>query len=380
MTLIAIDSSSCNVVDTVTRTVLVENNPASLDFDFTKQGPCTSMSYLFTNLSGAPPAAPFSGTAFTWNFGDGGTLPGVPLTNQPLHSYASPGPYNVTLTLNDTAYCNFPLDTVKLLYVAQNVSAKFSTPAIGCVPDSAQFANNSIAGQQFYWNFGDPASGVNDTSTAMTPIHLYTNIGTYTITLIAVDSTTCNVSDTATFTVTMMGKPTAGFTFTPLPPQPPNTPTVFTDASSPAVKYQWFFGDGSSETKTTPDTVVHQYNKTDTFQACLVVTNQSGCMDTACHPVPAVINPLLDVPNAFTPGRFGQNAVVKVVGFGITHMVWRIYNRWGQMVFESDDPNIGWDGTYRGVVQPMDVYAYTLEAEFSDGTHASKKGDITLIR
>jgi gliding motility-associated-like protein len=282
--------------------------------------------------------------------------------------------------LNDTAYCNYPLDTVRLLYVAQNVSAKFNTPAIGCVPDSAQFANNSIAGQQFYWNFGDPGSGANDTSTAMFPVHLYTNTGTYTVTLIAVDSTTCNISDTATFTVTMMGKPTAGFTFTPLPPQPPNTPTVFSDASSPAVKYQWFFGDGSSETKATPDTVVHQYNRTDTFLACLVVTNQSGCMDTACHNVSAVINPLLDVPNAFTPGRFGQNAVIKVIGFGITHMVWRIYNRWGQLVFESGDPNIGWDGTYRGVVQPMDVYAYTLEAEYSDGTHTSKKGDITLIR
>ena len=380
VTLVAIDSNTCNVADTVKRTVLVQNNPAFLNFDFSKLAPCTSMSYVFTNLSGAPAAVPFSITAFTWNFGDGGTAPGVPLTASPTHSYASPGPYNVTLTLNDTAYCNYPLDTVRQLYVAQNVVAKLSTPAIGCVPDSALFTNNSIAGQQFYWNFGDPASGVYDTSTAVSPVHLYITVGSYTVTLIAVDSTTCNISDTTTFTVTMMGKPTAGFTYSPLPPQPPNTPTVFTDASSPAVRYQWYFGDGSSETKTTPDTVVHQYNRTDTFQACLVVTNQSGCMDTACHPVPAVINPLLDVPNAFTPGRFGQNAVVKVVGFGIVRMVWRIYNRWGQEVFESNDPNIGWDGTYRGVVQPMDVYGYTLEAEFSDGTHVSKKGDITLIR
>jgi gliding motility-associated-like protein len=61
-------------------------------------------------------------------------------------------------------------------------------------------------------------------------------------------------------------------------------------------------------------------------------------------------------------------------------MTWRIYNRWGQLVFQSDNPYDGWDGTYRGVVQPMDVYAYTLEAEFSDGTRATKKGDITLIR
>jgi gliding motility-associated-like protein len=146
------------------------------------------------------------------------------------------------------------------------------------------------------------------------------------------------------------------------------------------VKYQWNFGDGHSETKTTPDTVMHQYNRTDTFQVCLIVTNESGCTDTVCHPVPALINPLLDVPNAFTPGRFGQNGIVKVVGFGITRIAFRIYNRWGQKVFESNDPNIGWDGTYKGILQPMDVYGYTLEAEYFDGTHATRKGDITLIR
>ena len=50
------------------------------------------------------------------------------------------------------------------------------------------------------------------------------------------------------------------------------------------------------------------------------------------------------------------------------------------MVFQSNSQEIGWDGTYKGVFQPMDVYAYTLEAEFFDGKKVSKKGDITLIR
>jgi gliding motility-associated-like protein len=181
-------------------------------------------------------------------------------------------------------------------------------------------------------------------------------------------------------TITLQGKPTADFSYAPQPPVP-NTPAVFTNLSSvDAVRFVWEFGDGSSESKVGKDTVVHQYNKTDTFQACLIAFNLAGCTDTVCKPVAVLINPLLDVPNAFTPGRFGQNGIVKVVGFGIQHMVFRIYNRWGQMIFQSNDPYIGWDGTYKGVLQPMDVYAYTLEAEFSDGTHASKKGDITLIR
>jgi gliding motility-associated-like protein len=90
--------------------------------------------------------------------------------------------------------------------------------------------------------------------------------------------------------------------------------------------------------------------------------------------------PLLDVPNAFTPGRFGENAVVKVVGFGITRLNWNIYNRWGQLVFTTTDRKQGWDGTFKGVLQPMDVYTYTLDVEFSDGKKLKKTGDITLLR
>jgi gliding motility-associated-like protein len=126
--------------------------------------------------------------------------------------------------------------------------------------------------------------------------------------------------------------------------------------------------------------VEHLYYQTDSFTVCLLASNASGCTDTVCQPVAALIDPLLDVPNAFTPGRFGTNSVVKVMGFGITHMDFRIYNRWGRLVFESTDPNIGWDGYYQGQIQPMDVYAYTLEADFSNGKHVTKKGDITLIR
>ena len=69
-----------------------------------------------------------------------------------------------------------------------------------------------------------------------------------------------------------------------------------------------------------------------------------------------------------------------VRGYGIIKMNWRIYNRWGVMVFTSNDQKIGWDGKYKGSVQAQDVYTYTLEVEFSDGMKYSKKGDITLLR
>jgi gliding motility-associated-like protein len=61
-------------------------------------------------------------------------------------------------------------------------------------------------------------------------------------------------------------------------------------------------------------------------------------------------------------------------------MNWKIYNRWGQVVFQSNNPDYGWDGTFKGTAQPMDVYAYTLEATFFDGKKTTRKGDITLVR
>jgi gliding motility-associated-like protein len=85
------------------------------------------------------------------------------------------------------------------------------------------------------------------------------------------------------------------------------------------------------------------------------------------------------VPNAFTPGQ-QANQMIYVKGFGIEKMDWNIYNRWGQLVFRSNKMNEGWDGTYRGILQAMDVYTYTLDVQFSDGKKFRKTGDITLLR
>ena len=86
------------------------------------------------------------------------------------------------------------------------------------------------------------------------------------------------------------------------------------------------------------------------------------------------------MPNVFTPNGDGNNDKVFVRGFGIAQMNFRIYNRWGQVVFESGSPSYGWDGKFKGALQPMDAYAYTLIVQFGDGTIVNKKGDITLIR
>ncbi len=374
--LIAIDSAACNARDTVYKHIIARSDKANLDFNYVKIGPCTSLNYTFTNLAEPPAGKPFGSNSFEWTFSD------QPAGSPPInaggtgstvnHGFASAGTYIVSLILTDTSYCNYPDTLAKALHISTTTKAQFVTPAVGCVPYNAQFNNTSLGGEQFFWDFGD-----GQTSTDATPTHLYADTGTYTIKLVVIDTTTCNRIDSTRQTISVKPGPVSVFSASsPVA----NIPIVFTNGSTGAVNYLWVFGDGASETKANADTALHLYIETNTFQACLVAYNQYGCADTVCHPVATLIDPLLDVPNAFTPGRFGENGVVKVMGFGITHMLFRIYNRWGQLVFQSNDPNIGWDGTFRGEVQPMDVYSYTLEAEFSNGKQQQKKGNITLIR
>ncbi|MEO8582303.1 MAG: PKD domain-containing protein [Flavitalea sp.] len=370
--LIAIDSNKCNIRDTAYTYVKVGSDKVDLKMLITKVEPCESLEYKFENLSTFT-NKPFNDSSFVWDFGDGTRLRST-LTGPLKHYYASPGTYHVELVLVDTGYCNSPDSIGQILRVNPLVKAQFETPSVGCAPYDAVFTNTSLAGQRFHWDFGD-----GDTSNVDNPTHAYPNPGTFTIHLIAYDDGTCNkVSDTS-MTITVSGKPTAEFSWTPVVPVQ-NKPTIFTNLSTGGVKYEWIFGDGDTLVKNTPDTVLHQYNASGTYNACLVTFNEFGCTDTACHEVQADVLPLFDVPNAFTPGKFGRNSVVRVEGFGITKLIWRIYNRYGQKVFESNSKQTGWNGTFNGQLLPMDVYGYTLDVEFSDGTKKRRTGDITLLR
>jgi len=94
-------------------------------------------------------------------------------------------------------------------------------------------------------------------------------------------------------------------------------------------------------------------------------------------------NPLgntIFVPNTFTPNNDGKNDILYVYGNTIAKMKLRVYNQWGQFIYESLSIQNGWDGTYKGDMQPNGVYVYFLEAEFNDGTKTTKKGTITLLR
>ncbi|HEV7780537.1 MAG TPA: PKD domain-containing protein [Chitinophagaceae bacterium] len=377
--LVAIDPNTCNVRDSSFLAIRAGDLEATVVFTPVKLPPCTAFKYRFDNNSVPPPTAPFGPAAFVWDFGDGS--PRVTAGPGPVfHDYAGPGTYNVKLLLQDILYCNAPDSVVDPLSVATNVIAKFTTPSSGCLPYTAEFKNTSDAGETWAWDFGDPASGANNTSTDFEPTHLYSAAGTYTVKLTATNPNTCNLTSTVIFKITVYVSPAPGFSFSPDPPTE-NTPTVFVNLSSPdAIRFKWDFGDGDSFLTTSRDPVSHQYNATGTFNACLTAYNLIGCDSTICKPVRILIVPVVDIPNAFTPQSGDVNSIVYIRGFGIARIQFIIWNRWGQKVFETNNRFQGWDGRVKGVVQPMDVYAYTVSIEFSDGTKTTKKGDLTLIR
>lgn len=373
--LVAIDSSTCNIRDTSYMHIKVGSTQALPNFTYKKVDPanCNSLLYQFDNTTVAPSGFSFTNHSFTWDFGDnsprvkGGTA-------SVTHTYAAPGTYKVRLILEDTTYCNSPDSIEKTLRVAAQVKADFETPKTGCAPYDAVFNNTSVGGSEFHWDFGDGT-----TSTDVSPTHTF-NAGTYTIRLVAIDSATCNKIDSLSFTLTVYDNPVADFSAAPQPPTV-NTPISFTNLSSAdAVRFKWMFGDGDSLLTTARTVVEHEYNVTSTYNACLIAYNKVGCSDTVCKTVSTLIVPALDVPNAFTPLSGDLNSKVFVRGFGFAKLKFTIWARWGEKVFETNDKRIGWDGRYKGKLLPMDVYAYTVDVEFTDGTKASKKGDITLIR
>jgi len=194
--------------------------------------------------------------------------------------------------------------------------------------------------------------------------------------LVVTDPKSCNGSDTVRSTVHVKYKAHADFDFAPVPPKK-NQPIVFTNMSTNAATYSWSYGDGLSSTEKDP---VRLYDWTGIFNVCLVANNTDNCPDTVCKNVGAEIEPIADVPTAFSPNGDGVNDILYVRGPGILNVDLKIYNRWGQLVFQAQDKSVGWDGTYKGEPQPAEAYLYVLRVTLREGGTVEKEGSITLLR
>jgi gliding motility-associated-like protein len=372
--LIAIDLTRCFPRDTSYVNIRVRTDRVNVGALATKLDPCNSNTYRFDNLSTVIPAKPFSDTSFSWIFGDNSAP--VKANNRSItHQFPAPGTYRVRLVLTDTNYCNAPDTFAIVLRVSPEVVADFEVQSPGCAPYTAEFNNTSAGGQTFHWDFGN-----GQTSTAINPTAFYATPGSYTIRLIARDPSTCNLIDTSFRVIEVLSKIQAAFTFSPNPSEE-NIPTTFTNNSQLASQYKWIFGDGEELITFQRDTIVrHQYRQSGTFNVCLITINEIGCNDTLCIPVEAFVDPLIDVVTAFTPNNDGVNDRAAIIGFGVVKLSFKIFNRWGQLMFETSDVQQGWDGNFKGKPQPMDAYGYTLDAELLTGQKLRKAGSITLIR
>ncbi|MGX5820431.1 DUF7948 domain-containing protein [Chitinophaga lutea] len=368
--LVKFDPSSCNVYDTAFITIRVRDDRAPVGYTETRLPPCESLTYQFDNTSTAPAGKPFTLKSFTWDFGDNTPVDTTDDRNM-THKFAVEGVYTVTMTLIDTNYCNAPEVVSRQLRVAENVVASFVMPDSACAPFTITFDNTSKGGESFTWDFGDGT-----TSTDIYPTHTFTQPGRYPVRLSAFDSNACNQQHDTIDYIVILPPPVAAFSFQPNKPVE-NTPHVFTNESTGAIHYWWDFGDGNTSTEVNP---TYQYFKTGVYEVCLIATTEFGCSDTTCQTVSAIVNPLYDVPTAFSPNGDGVNDKWEIKGFGIVRYDMKVFNRWGQMVFRSNDQKLGWDGRFNGVMQSMDAYAFVLNIEFSDGNKVQKTGNVTLLR
>lgn len=144
--------------------------------------------------------------------------------------------------------------------------------------------------------------------------------------------------------------------------------------------YQWTMGNLlDDETIYNP---VATPPETTTFS--VFVEDDLGCRDTASVTVYLKTffceAPFIFIPNAFTPDNDGMNDIFYVRGNAVDELFMAVYNRWGEKVFETNDLNTGWDGTYKGKELAPDVYGYYLQLRCLNGDEYFTKGNVTLIR
>lgn len=181
----------------------------------------------------------------------------------------------------------------------------------------------------------------------------------------------------ATTSVTVSGP--AALTVNAGPDQtivPPQTAQINASSSDPTSNYAWSPSAGLSCTSCA-DPIA---SPTSTTTYTVTATDANGCMATDEITITVLTALTIGIPNAFSPNNDGLNDNFQVFTAGMTSYHIRVFNRWGQVVFESTDAGQSWDGSFSGELQPMGVYAFILSGTASDNSAVLENGNITLLR
>ena len=156
--------------------------------------------------------------------------------------------------------------------------------------------------------------------------------------------------------------------------------TILQQLQGPIVSWAWDFGDGSTSGQMEP---VHQYNEEGEYDISLTVIDDFGCETSysLANAIRVTKHVAVYVPNAFTPNGDGLNDEFFVVPRLVTDLTIDIYDRWGKLIYRSDNPNFRWGGVDAdGQPLPEGVYTWVINAIEFNGERIKQNGTITLYR
>lgn len=316
-----------------------------------------------------------------WDFGDGTTFTGA---SPGSHDYGTYGQFSITLTVTNNICILTQSVMVRIDPIPPILDFSYDPPS-GCAPLTVNFTNLSQYADPstYFWQFGTN-EGV---SHAVDPMYTYTRPGLYSVSLSATNVIGDTVSITKSQIIEVFPSPTAQFTANPDTVYVPGGKVFLNNQSIGGTDYDWDFGNGEGSSLFEPPAVEYSIEADDQqiYTITLAVANSFGCMDTTRVDITAIKGQQILAPNAFTPSRSGPGStspndtfVPMVQGVKEFHMM--IFNRWGQLMFESKSETRGWDGYFNGKLCQQDVYVYKIIATYDNNIQVTRAGDIHLIQ
>ncbi|MBN1415472.1 MAG: PKD domain-containing protein [Bacteroidales bacterium] len=258
-----------------------------------------------------------------------------------------------------------------------------------CSPFTVSFSSDTkyIYEDSYYWEFGEN----NSVSTEPEPTYTFTEPGTYVVKLTIQGDGGTNWDYKR---ITVYPQPAVDFVYSPelvlLASQTEDpTPVKYFNSTQPEGSYFWDFGDGSTSTEKNP---IHIYTEAGEYYITLMATTTEGCVDTFRHPIPVIVEGarLIEFPNAIVLDPAGPASeyydpsipdprIFRPVTQGVKRYRLEIYNRWGELIFVSEDVNKGWNGYVKGEPAKQDVYVWKVNVTFTDGKPYVAAGDVTLL-
>jgi gliding motility-associated-like protein len=252
----------------------------------------------------------------------------------------------------------------------------------GCAPLCVTFTSPAQAGDVCQWNFGDG----NNTTGNSPQNHCYTTPGDFDVTLTITDNNGCSATLLEPDLIHVFPSPFASFTFTPDYITIYDPSVTFTDHSTDATAWAWTFGDAANSTSALQNPNFAYAGDTGCFAVTLTVTNPEGCSADTTQDVCIVSEFVIYVPNTFTPNGNGLNEffLPSINGYeeGSYHLM--IFDRWGNLIFESDDVLTGWNGKVQDgnsdAICQVDTYVWVIHVNEWNGVKHQYRGHVNLIK